>query len=62
MTAPAAPLLCSTSHEIPLLSVRDLKQYFPVRRGLLAPREWKKAVDGVSFDIPKGQTLSLIHI
>lgn len=60
MTAPSAPWLTSTSHEIPLLSVRDLKQYFPVRRGLLAPREWKKAVDGVSFDIPKGRTLALV--
>jgi ABC-type oligopeptide transport system ATPase subunit len=60
MTAPAAPWLSSTSQGTPLLSVRDLKQYFPVRRGLLAPREWKKAVDGVSFDIPKGQTLALV--
>ena len=45
---------------LPLLAVRDLKQYFPVRRGLLAPREWKKAVDGVSFEIPRGQTLALV--
>jgi ABC-type oligopeptide transport system ATPase subunit len=44
----------------PLLAVRDLKKYFPVRRGLLAAREWKKAVDGVSFEIPKGQTLALV--
>jgi ABC-type oligopeptide transport system ATPase subunit len=40
--------------------VKDLKKYFPVRRGLLAPREWKKAVDGVSFEIPKGGTLALV--
>ncbi len=44
----------------PLLAVRGLKQYFPVRRGLLAPREWKKAVDGVSFAIPRGSTLALV--
>jgi ABC-type oligopeptide transport system ATPase subunit len=44
----------------PLLAVRDLKKYFPVRRGILAPREWKKAVDGVSFEIPKGSTLALV--
>jgi ABC-type oligopeptide transport system ATPase subunit len=43
-----------------LLAVKDLRKYFPVRRGLLAPREWKKAVDGVSFEIPRGQTLALV--
>jgi ABC-type oligopeptide transport system ATPase subunit len=48
------------THHTPLLAVRDLKQYFPVRRGLLAPREWKKAVDGVGFDIPRGHTLALV--
>jgi ABC-type oligopeptide transport system ATPase subunit len=60
MTAPATDRTSFTAAGVPLLSVRDLKQYFPVRRGLLAPREWKKAVDGVSFDIPKGQTLALV--
>jgi ABC-type oligopeptide transport system ATPase subunit len=60
MTASAARMTSRTSEGTPLLSVRDLKQYFPVRRGLLAPREWRKAVDGVSFDIPKGQTLALV--
>src|SRR5205823_11753033 len=60
MTAPATDRTSFTAAGTPLLSVRDLKQYFPVRRGLLAPREWKKAVDGVSFDIPKGQTLALV--
>src|SRR2546428_4493704 len=60
MTAPAARMTSRTSDGTPLLSVRDLKQYFPVRRGLLAPREWKKAVDGVSFEIPRGQTLALV--
>jgi ABC-type oligopeptide transport system ATPase subunit len=44
----------------PLLSVRDLRKYFPVRRGLLAARDWKKAVDGVSFEIPRGSTLALV--
>jgi ABC-type oligopeptide transport system ATPase subunit len=44
----------------PLLSVRDLRKSFPVRRGWLAAREWKKAVDGVSFEIPRGSTLALV--
>src|SRR5215831_676371 len=46
--------------EAPLLSVRGLKKYFPLRKGLFAPRAWKKAVDDVSFDIPHGHTLALV--
>ncbi len=45
----------------PLLSVRDLKTWFPVKRGLLRRTVAQlKAVDGVSFDIAKGQTLGLV--
>lgn len=53
-------LSTGSAAEAALLSVRDLKKYFPMRRGLLAAKEWKKAVDGVSFDIPKGRTLALV--
>lgn len=45
----------------PLLEVRDLKTYFPVRRGLLQRHVGDvKAVDGVSFDVGRQQTLSLV--
>ncbi|MDQ3814076.1 MAG: ATP-binding cassette domain-containing protein [Armatimonadota bacterium] len=43
-----------------LISVRGLKKYFPLRKGLFAPRAWNKAVDDVSFDIPRGRTLALV--
>jgi ABC-type oligopeptide transport system ATPase subunit len=43
----------------PLLSVRDLKKHFPFRAGFFK-RGFKKAVDGVSFDIPEGKTLALV--
>lgn len=44
----------------PLLSVRGLTKRFPLRKGLFTPREWKVAVDGVSFDIASGETLALV--
>ncbi len=43
-----------------LLSVRDLRKYFPVRKGFLQPPDYKKAVDGVSFEVRRGSTLALV--
>jgi len=45
----------------PLLEVIDLKKHFPVRGGLLSQVVGTVyAVDGVSFSIRKGETLSLV--
>ena len=41
-----------------LLSVRELTKEFPLRKGLFAPRRWKRAVDDVSFEIERGRTLA----
>jgi oligopeptide transport system ATP-binding protein len=45
-----------------LLSVRGLKKYFPITAGFLVQREVGavKAVDGLDFDVFKGETLGLV--
>ncbi|MER3399601.1 MAG: peptide ABC transporter substrate-binding protein [Thermoflexus sp.] len=51
----------ATAADRDLVVVRDLKKYFPVRRGLLQRVvAWVKAVDGVSFTIRRGETLGLV--
>ena len=46
---------------VPLLQVNDLKKHFPVNKGLFGRKsEWVYAVDGVSFEIARGETLSLV--
>ncbi len=47
-----------------LLKVEDLRKYFPARTGfissMLGRTEWVRAVDGISFDIKKGEVLCLV--
>ena len=45
-----------------LLEVRDLVKHFPVTRGLLLGKNMGsvRAVDGLSFDVQAGETLSLV--
>jgi oligopeptide/dipeptide ABC transporter ATP-binding protein len=44
-----------------LMEVRDLVKHFPIRRGLLQRQVGAvQAVDGVSFDVLRGETLGLV--
>src|SRR5246127_5538186 len=45
-----------------LIEVRDLVKHFPIKRGLIFQRQIGavKAVDGVSFDVLRGETLGLV--
>ncbi|MGL5259052.1 MAG: ABC transporter ATP-binding protein [Lachnospiraceae bacterium] len=49
------------SRDIPILKVENLKKYYPVAGGII-PRtiDSIKAVDGVSFEMYKGETLGLV--
>ncbi len=45
----------------PLLQVKDLKVYFPIKKGFFGrTTDYVKAVDGVSFDIKPGETIGLV--
>src|SRR5947208_2303563 len=44
-----------------LLLIRELKKYFPVKRGVLGRTVANvKAVDGITFSVSKGETLGLV--
>jgi oligopeptide/dipeptide ABC transporter ATP-binding protein len=45
----------------PLLTVENLKVHFPISAGMLRPpKQWVKAVDGISFQIARGTTFGIV--
>ena len=63
MNAYAEPVELSTEMILQgtLLAAQDLKCYFPVKKGLLAKVVgYVKAVDGVSFQVERGETFGLV--
>jgi len=44
----------------PIIKALDLKTYFPVRKGFFGIAGYVKAVDGVSLEIHRGETLALV--
>jgi len=59
---PSAPAIAGdTGASGPLLTVSDLRVYFPITSGVLRRRTgWVKAVDGVDLEIGRGETLGLV--
>jgi peptide/nickel transport system ATP-binding protein len=63
LPAPAEPSSSAADAAAPqpLLEVRDLRVYYPIRAGLLRRVvDHVRAVDGVSFSVPQGRTLALV--
>ncbi len=49
------------TNNTPVLQIRNLQTWFPVKKGLFGKAEsYVKAVDEVSFDVYKGETLGLV--
>ena len=57
-TTPGNP---SVAGPEPILEVRDLRKYFPIKKGLLSRTVGHvRALDGVSFDVHAGEVLGLV--
>ncbi|MBS1564686.1 MAG: ABC transporter ATP-binding protein [Bacteroidetes bacterium] len=57
----ATPDLPASGPATPLLHVENLRVWYPARKTFLGkPLEYTKAVDDVSFDVYKGETLGLV--
>jgi peptide/nickel transport system ATP-binding protein/oligopeptide transport system ATP-binding protein len=53
--------VAATAERTPILEVRDLRKHFPIHQGLTSRLAAKvHAVDGVSFDVYRGETLGLV--
>jgi peptide/nickel transport system ATP-binding protein len=58
---PSKVFKMSESESNKLLELKDLKVHFPIKKGFLKRTVgYTKAVDGVSFSIPKGKTLAVV--
>lgn len=53
-------MITKTTASTPLLEAINLKKYYPVKKGLFAPVQYVKALDGISFTLQQGKTLAVV--
>lgn len=54
------PLRVSFKGMTPLVELRQLKKYFPVRQGFFGGRQFVRAVDGIDLTVQPGETLGVV--
>lgn len=55
------PTVAPVASDAPVIvEAKDVKVWFPIRQGLLGGMRQLRAVDGVSFDVRKGETLGVV--
>ncbi|HXW59834.1 MAG TPA: ATP-binding cassette domain-containing protein [Solirubrobacteraceae bacterium] len=61
-STPRGPAGARVSPGQPLMQVRELVKHFPITRGIVFRRQLGavRAVDGVSFDVLRGETLGIV--
>jgi oligopeptide/dipeptide ABC transporter ATP-binding protein len=58
---PVVPVFLTSKPPETLLEVRDLKMYFPVRKGIFQRiHGYVRAVDGISFQVTAGDTIAIV--
>ncbi|WP_426417485.1 ABC transporter ATP-binding protein [Aestuariirhabdus sp. LZHN29] len=58
---PSGEALALTGPPTPLLNARDVRVWFPIKKGVLQRTvDHVKAVDGISFDLSAGETLGIV--
>ena len=61
LTTYGADTMLVPDDQQPVLEVRGLKVHFPIRKGLLSKvQDYVRAVDGIDFEVYRGQTLGLV--
>lgn len=61
MSAVEAPSQTASEDDDVVLRIRDLKKHYPITGGIFRTRVGKlKAVDGVSFDVRRGETYAIV--
>src|SRR3954467_10942236 len=61
-TPESGPVVPGNGGSEPLMEVRDLVKHFPLTSGIIFQRKVGavQAVDGISFDVMRGETLGLV--